>query len=441
MHALRPVAAIAVFLLLTAPCLADGTIAAVRFPPSQVPGELIYGVTYTLWIPPEVTRLRGIIVHQHGCGRGACQGGATAAYDLHWQALARKWDCALLGPSFEQEDGQDCRKWCDPRHGSGARFLEALDQLATTTGHPELTSIPWCLWGHSGGGFWASLMQTAHPERIVAVWCRSGSAFPAWSKGEIEKPVIPDAAYRIPLVLNPGGKERGDARFNTAWTGSQDMFLAYRKAGALACFAPDPRTSHECGDARYLAIPFFDACLALRLPDPAAATHALRDIPAESGWLAPSDDPASGTTFSQFPGDRAAANWLPNESLARAWAEYVATGAVSDQTPPPAPHSVRLGEIIDGRRLITWDCQADLESGLRQFLIFRDGQLIGRVPEQPVGRFGRPLFQTMSYHDTPEQRLPVMAIRVPEATPGEYAVKAVNSVGLESSPTPGPAAR
>ena len=58
--------------------------------------------------------VRGIIIHQHGCGEGACKSGETAAYDLHWQALAAKWDCALLGPSYRQAQEQSCRLWCDP---------------------------------------------------------------------------------------------------------------------------------------------------------------------------------------------------------------------------------------------------------------------------------------------------------------------------------------
>ena len=90
--------------------LAGGTIHTVRYEPSQKPGELVYGVTYRVWIPAGVEQLRGVIVHQHGCGKGACEGGRTAADDLHWQALAKKWNCALLGPSFEQADGQDCRQ-------------------------------------------------------------------------------------------------------------------------------------------------------------------------------------------------------------------------------------------------------------------------------------------------------------------------------------------
>src|SRR5436305_3256024 len=76
---------------------AAGRTVEVHYDPSTVPGELQLGVTYTLWIPEGVTTIRGIIVHQHGCGSGACKAGATAAYDLHWQALAKKWDCALLG--------------------------------------------------------------------------------------------------------------------------------------------------------------------------------------------------------------------------------------------------------------------------------------------------------------------------------------------------------
>src|SRR3954454_860173 len=190
-----------------------GKIVEVSYPASDKPGELAYGVTYRAWIPDGARRLRGVIVHQHGCGAGACKGGETAADDLHWQALARKWDCALLGPSYHQEDGQDCRRWCDPRNGSRARFLLGLGDLADRSGHPELKEVPWCLWGHSGGGFWASLMQVQFPERIAAIWFRSGTAFGAWEKGDIQKPTIPAAAYQVPMMANPGAKEKGDKRF------------------------------------------------------------------------------------------------------------------------------------------------------------------------------------------------------------------------------------
>ena len=200
-------------------------------------------------------------------------------------------------------------------------------------GHAELSRVPWCLWGHSGGAFWASLMQVKHPERIVAIWFRSGTAYSTWEKGEIPKPEIPVAAYGIPMMCNPGAKENGDKRFSGAWNGAMAMFKAYRAKGAPIGFAPDPRTAHECGDSRYLAIPFFDACLAMRLSDPENADQRLKPIDTSKGWLAPllgeTAQPAE-----KFTGNISEAVWLPNEHVAQAWAEYVKTGDVGDTTPP-----------------------------------------------------------------------------------------------------------
>jgi hypothetical protein len=109
---------------------ADPPYYRVRYEPSTERGELVYGVNFTLWIPPEVESLRGIIVHQHGCGEGSCKSGLTGAYDLHWQALAKKHHCALLAPAYEQPDKADCQMWCDPRNGSDQAFRRCLEDFA-----------------------------------------------------------------------------------------------------------------------------------------------------------------------------------------------------------------------------------------------------------------------------------------------------------------------
>lgn len=420
-----------------ATCFAQDRYLEVTYLPSTAKGALALGVTYTLWIPEGVTRLRGVIVHQHGCGTGACTGGETAAYDLHWQALARKWDCALLGPSYHQDDKQNCRLWCDPRNGSSETFLRALSHFAKQSGHAEIEQVPWCLWGHSGGAFWASLMQTMYAERIVAVWLRSGTAFATWEKGEIPKPDIPAAAYMIPTICNPGVKEHGDARFDGAWTGGISMFKAYRARGALIGFAPDPRTGHECGDSRYLAIPFFDACLASRLPEKESTTHELRPQDTQAAWLATLLS-ESALPISEFRGDVAESVWLPNESVAKAWSEYVKTGAVGDASPPPPPTGVTFTTGAGGSTELRWLARADLESGVMQFVVLRDDRVLGRVPEKPIGRFGRSLFQSMSYHDTPERPLPEMVFIDAGAETRKkhvYRIRAVNTVGLESEPS------
>ena len=416
-------------------CRASGRYFIVEYPASANPGELQMAVTYTLWVP-DVKTVRGIIVHQHGCGTGACQGGETAAYDLHWQALAKKWDCALLGPSYHQVEQQNCRLWCDPRNGSAMTFLKSLDDFAEQAQRPELNKVPWCIWGHSGGGFWGSLMQTLYPERIVALWHRSGGAINAWAKDEIPRPQFPAAAFGIPTMCNPGVKERDDPRMVGAWTAATGLFHLYRTQGAPIGFAADPRSSHECADSRYLAIPFFDACLEQRLPDPSAVSQSLKPVDHEKAWLST----LSGTKpvpAAEFKGLENESVWLPNEKFATLWEEYIRIGSVSDTTPPPAPTSLHQQTNKDGSVELTWEVDADFESGLKCFMIRRNGNPFAQLPEKPVGKFGRPLFQSMSYHDTPER--PLLPLKFVDTTskPSEnnsYEVISVNSVGLESNP-------
>lgn len=421
---------LATVLLSATTAFAAGQYFEVEYPPSTKEGELTIGVTYTLWVPDGVKQIRAVIVHQHGCGEGACKGGATAAYDLHWQALAKKWDCALLGPSYHQSEQQNCRLWCDPRNGSHKTFVQSLTDLAGKSGHPELAKVPWCLWGHSGGGYWASLMQTMYPERIVAIWFRSGTAFATWEKGEVPKPELPKAMFAIPMMCNPGAKENGDKRFNGAWTGTLAMFKAYRAMGAPIGFAPDPKSSHDTGGSRYLAIPFFDACLAMRLPPKGSKSQKLKAVDKKSTWLAPLLGERAEPTKS-YHGDVKDSVWLPNESVARAWMEYTRNAATTDTTPPPAPTNLKL----NGNEL-TWDAEADFESGIGGFIITKDGQEVAKLPEKPLARFNQaPLFQPLSYHDTPEKPLPEMKYAIAPGAKGSYAVIAVNSVGLKSEPT------
>ena len=68
-------------------------------------------------------------------------------------------------------------------------------------------------------------------------------------------------------------------------------------------------------------------------------------------------------------------------------------------------------------------------------LIERDGKQIGQLPEKPTNRFGRPLFQNMSYGDTPVLPLQKFEYVDKTAKPGktyQYKVIAVNTAGVKS---------
>ena len=212
---------------------------------------------------------------------------------------------------------------------------------------------------------------------------------------------MPDAARSVPVMCNLGTKEGVTVKngpFAKAFgPANQAFFKEVRGKGGLVGVAIDPLSSHECGNQRYLAIPWLDACLSARLPK--TSSDPLRVMPTDKAWLA-SITGIEALPAAKFAGDPLKAAWLPSEAIAKSWMQYVKDTAVSDGTPPPAPTNVRL----KGNEL-TWEAEADLESGLARFIIERDGKFLAHVPERGKNPFGRPLFQNLQYSDTPTQPL------------------------------------
>lgn len=419
----------------------SGKYYIVEYAPSGKSGELQIPVTYTLWVPARVKTIRAVIVHQHGAGILASEQGAAAATDLHWQTLAKKWDCALLGSSYHvSNDATDktpggSELWFDPRQGSDKVFQNTLAKFAKQINHPEIAKAPWVFWGHSGGGIWSDVMSCLHPERVVAIWLRSGSATSFLNRPNFPQPVISKEVYQIPIMGNAGIKEKGRG----AYDGTLTKFHEYRAKGAPIGFAPDPRTGHECGDARYLAIPYLDACMALRLPDKNSSDQTLKPINTNDAWFGSLTD-SIAFPAKEYSGDLVNAVWLPNQKVARYWEEYIKTGEVSDDTPPPSPTNVLISDQGELGTKITWDAEADFESGIRCFIILRNGKELAQVQKTPYGEYGRPLFQSMSYGDTPRPDMPKSKMIYMDNSSinglnQKYAVLSVNGVGLKSEPS------
>ncbi|MEM6471168.1 MAG: sialate O-acetylesterase [Planctomycetota bacterium] len=402
----------------------------VRYDASPKEGELRFAVQYTVWIPEGVKSLRGVIVHQHGCGPGSCQSGLTGAYDLHWQALASKHSCALLAASYEQPDKDDCRLWCDPRNGSGQAFQRSLVDLGRMSGHAELSIVPWALWGHSGGGFWSGGMTLMYPERVAAAFLRSG--VPPFE----EDPDRPDtkpfelakSVFDVPIMVNVGTEEGfsvTEGRFAKVWPSAKSFFQKLREQNGLVGVSVDPLTGHQCGNQRYYAIQWLDECLTHRLPNRPGENPL--PMPREAGWLGDIETKAIAGS-SQI---ATRLSWLPNERIARTWLHYIRDTEIPDESPPLSPTNVKL---CDGE--LAWEAVADLESGIRQFLILRDGEVVATVPDPPKNPFGRPLFQGLLYSDTPTRPLQQMRWAVSGAGDGDvYQVVTENTVGLRSEPT------
>jgi len=274
-----------------------------------------------------------------------------------------------------------------------------------------------------------------HPDSVAAAWLRSGvpllKADPA--RTGIKAHTLPDAALKVPVMCNLGTKEGvtvKDKQFAGVWSANEVFFNEVRGKGGLVGVAVDPLSSHDCGNQRYLAIPWLDACLTARLPK--IAGDPLKPMPTDGAWLAPILG-GEAVPVAKHSGEPLKAGWLPNELIAKAWMEYVKDTKVTDTTPPPAPSNVR----VQGNKL-TWNAEADLESGLASFVIERDGQFLANVPEPGKNPFGRPVFQNLQYSDTPTQPLVPMQFTDAKAEAGKkqtYRIIAVNTVGLKSKPS------
>ena len=405
--------------------VAEAPYYRVRLEADTSAGGLRYPVQFTVWVPPRVDRLRGVVVHQHGCGPGSCQSGLTGAYDLHWQALAAAHDCALLAAVYEQPDKTGCVAWCDPRNGSDAAFQAGLKRLADRSGHPELAEVPWALWGHSGGAYWSGAMTLLHPDRVVAAWLRSGvPTIERDETREIDPFPITAAARSVPIACNLGTREGVTDRSNkfaTVWPGVQafaEAMRADRDAPGVIAVSVDPNTSHECGDQRYLAIPWFDACLTQRLD----GDGKLRPVEADA-WV-PVPAAAEGVETTVDFGR------VPTAELAAAWSNYVNGRGVTDRTPPPPAANVRWDDST-----LRFDAVADRQSGLRAVRIESGGQTVATVPTRPSNRFGRPLFQGLQYSDTPANPLQEMSATLPaDLSRLPLRLRTVNTAGQVSTP-------
>jgi hypothetical protein len=233
---------------------------------------------------------------------------------------------------------------------------------------------------------------------------------------------------------NAGVKEQERGAYTTTLARVRE----YRSNGGPAGFAPDPRTGHETGDSRYLAIPFLDACLAMRLPAKDSNSQNLMPVDMSKGWLAPFLSQAA-LPASAYKGNPLEAAWLPDEQVARIWIEYVKNGTVADVTPPLPPFNVRVTSRGSAGNEITRDAEADFESGIGGFFVIRDNRTLVRLPAMtPPVVYGRPLFQGLSYHDTPDWQPQEMRYLDVSAKPGEkhtYSILLVNGAGVPSEPS------
>lgn len=392
---------------------------------TTVPGGKVYRISlknqaykfdhanYSIFIPDCTASVRGIFIHQHGCTMEGT--GYPAAYDIQYQEFAKKWHLAIVGPDIFPKTGGGCSQWINPDDGSGSALLTALDSIAQQSGHNELVTAPWLLWGHSGGGYWVLAMTKTYPERIMATFAYSPAFDPDFT--------YPVMATKIPIMIRHAGAGDYNATGVDCWGTAIHTFSKLRKVNGLISIAYNKGQNHNFSYTRYMAIPFFESVLSQRLP--ANGAHMLRDMDPAKSWLG---DTLTHEIFksSTYSGNKLSLCWLPDSVSAKKWWEYVTSGTVTDTTPPPAPYSVEIADEDTTYQRISWKSNVDYESGIKYFKVLKNKNFFQKIDYQTFNTNGDNCFPTM---------LPKMDCRILR-TFGEntntFSIVSVNNFDLES---------
>ncbi|MDR0533976.1 MAG: hypothetical protein LBH01_08480 [Verrucomicrobiales bacterium] len=260
--------------------------------------------SFRWWAPADAKKLRGVLVIIPGRNGDA----RDSVNDADWQTLAGNVQFAIVGCRLFKDPAGDYQG--DP-DGSTAKVInQAVNALAAANGHEELKDPPLAFWGHSAGANTAERYANYFPKRVISVVCIKGT----WGPGGWD-----NAKKEIPWLLCIGKNDKPD------WVkAALDNYNIGQKNRADWVLALNPKEGHEAGKTKPLALAFLEETINLRLDDSDsfAATPKIRRLPANSDWLG---DPATLNTApaNSFTGKRATATWLPGESTAKAWAEYL----------------------------------------------------------------------------------------------------------------------
>ncbi|MCB1208893.1 MAG: hypothetical protein KDK97_06180 [Verrucomicrobiales bacterium] len=334
---------------------ADGLLLDLIVPPGQK--DRFQHAEFSCWIADTTRPLKAVIIHQHGCTNAAPDKHPPITEDWHWRALARKHDCALLVPMYHVAG--NCDEWNDPDSGSERALMTALADFAERSGRPEMKSVPWVLWGHSGGSSWSAQMIVRHPGRVLAASFRGGC-----------HKQFGDAAFRarfstvareLPLLFVWGKRETvPTSSHHVSWAPMNTMFQDLRSQGGKVCRVIDPRSEHGCDDSRLMSLSFFDVVLS---GDVRPGTFG--DIASLEIRSANDDATAKEPGFA----------WMPNAAFAKLWHEFSEKGSLRPSVGPTKAPELTISVNEKGQKVLSWSLVPEISGGVRALRLYRDGML------------------------------------------------------------------
>jgi hypothetical protein len=273
----------------------------------------------SIWIPPNAPVVRGILFMNISPVRPNpadpdWRNQVAQARELAARQLASAWGFAYLSGTTSQDglSGFDAQ---------AAHLDKSLVEFAAKTGHPELTKIPLVIHGMSRTGAFGCRYAQRNPQRVIAYVV-----------------IVADncgVAPGVPGLIIVGEQDRGA---NVVSGG----FARDRAQGALIAVAMMWGVDHKCDKCGDLAWPFMDRMVRKRLlmsEPPAIEMPALAPLSETDGWLGDVTAWGGIASYGAYAGDKRAAAWLPDQTLAQVWAGMVQKSHPLRLSAPSTPYA------------------------------------------------------------------------------------------------------
>ncbi len=271
-----------------------------------------------LWIPPDCSRVRGVVVAQHNMEEISILENPGFRRGLADLGFAEVWCCPAFDHLFRFNEG------------AGETFDGMMSDLVSESGYQELAYVPVVTMGHSAAASWPYYFAAWNPQRTLAALSVSGQ----WPYVRDSGTFAPDIWGDRNIDTVPCLETMGE--YESANTWSTEGLTERRQhplmpLSMLAC----PAEGHFAATdkkAEYLVL-YIKKAVQYRMPrdwDGRSPARLIPTDPTKTGWLAdkwrinqPPTAPAAGV--GRYAGDPNQAFWFFDEEIAKATEAYQAT--------------------------------------------------------------------------------------------------------------------
>lgn len=332
------------------------------------------GVEINLWIPAGVKTLRGAIMDPANASVGRDPKNTSVSA---WEETFRNVDCGHVGMLL-----QNMNRGNRPTILHKA-LLAALKEFAEKSGHSEIETMPLCFAGMSRGGGWAVSTAFKMPERTVAYgnvvcWVADSKA--------------PDEALQIPGLFIIGSVPDGFKMLDAI----PKDYDPGRQRGALWTLALQWGAAHDWHNSDALLLPFLDAMFRARVPGESTAGAGdlkLKPVKLEDGWLGDrtsiEGNFATIAPWAEYKGNKAAASWLPNRSLAHIWRAFESKDPLVKIEAATADGKLRLPAdkkremVVEAGTMVTLEAVVTANINLKKVQFYSGDSVLGESAQAP----------------------------------------------------------